>query len=64
MTYQEQVEENIWIRNDGTIVYESILEKWKWITAEELKRILILVGDNIHNEKEIDWASVWREFYR
>jgi hypothetical protein len=49
----------IYLRLDGAIVWESILDAY--IGCENRKRILILVEDNIVGDA-IDWAGVWKDY--
>ena len=50
------VERCIYLRRDGAIVWESILDKH--VDRGRLKHILALVADN-SNEERLDWNGVW-----
>ena len=53
------IEHNIYLRHDGAIVWESVLERE--VAEPDLSRILVLVG--VHSlDERIDWYKVWKEF--
>lgn len=56
MVLSEEIRVNIWLRKDGAIVYESILDKR--YGADYIKHLLDVIADNIVNDKEIDWDAV------
>lgn len=56
----DMIEGAVYVRADGAIVWESILEKR--VSPAPLKRILDLVADHIGEAGAIDWAEVRREF--
>ena len=49
------IQQNIYVREDGAIVWQSILDKY--IGPDTLKRILALTQDHVVNEREIEHVA-------
>ena len=54
---REHVERLVFVRPDGAIVWESILDGY--LGPVRRTRLLNIVADNITNDDRIDWKGVW-----